>query len=480
MRIYNYLSRNVEIVRPLKEGRVGLYACGPTVYNYVHIGNLRAYIFEDILRRALELSGLRVTHIMNITDVGHLTSDADTGEDKLAQAAKRERKTAWDVARFYEEAFKRDLKKLNIVKPNQWTRATEHIKEQIALIRTLEKKGYTYEVPGDGVYFDTSKLKDYGKLTPSRLEGIKAGARVEVVKGKHNATDFALWKLSPAGSARDMEWKSPWGVGFPGWHIECSAMSMKYLGPSFDMHAGGVDHIPIHHTNEIAQSEAATGKPFVKYFVEGEFLLVDGHKMSKSLGNFYTLSDIEAKGFDPLDFRFLILQAHYRSILNFTWQALEAASDGRKTLIAFQERLKDYRAARIEAGKVNWARMAEQFKKKFKEMIQSDLDTPGALALVFEFIRMINPMLETRIIPQEGKKAFEAALAFVNSVLAVLPPKKAKSAPLPEEIKTLLEKREKLREAKKFTEADAIRNKIQELGYTMEDTAGKTRVKSAE
>ena len=301
--LHNTLSRKKEEFKPARRTGVTFYACGPTVYDAQHIGNFRTYIFDDILRRALEYNGYRVKQIINITDVGHLTSDADTGEDKIQAAARKKRKTAWQIAKLFENQFKKDLKKLNIESPYRFARATDHIKEQIALIKRLEKKKYTYVIPGDGVYFDTSKLRDYGKLAPSRLKGIKPGVRIKLVKGKRNPTDFALWKFSPKGQKRDMEWQSPWGKGFPGWHVECSAMALKFLGKTLDIHTGGIEHIPIHHTNEIAQSEAATGKKFVNYWLHGEHLLVNGKKMSKSLKNFYTLGDLEKKGFHPMSFR---------------------------------------------------------------------------------------------------------------------------------------------------------------------------------
>ena len=283
LKLYNTLTRKEEIFKPLKKGHGGIYECGPTVYWYQHIGNLRRYIFGDVLTRVLKYNGYKIKRVMNVTDVGHLTSDSDTGEDKIEKAARREKKTAKQISNYYLRVFKDDLKKLNIIEPNVWSKATEHIKEQIELIKKLEKKGYTYKT-NDGIYFDTSKLKDYGKLARLNIKDLKAGKRIKVGE-KRNKTDFALWKFSSKPGVRQQEWKSPWGVGFPGWHIECSAMSMKYLGEHFDIHTGGIDHIPVHHINEIAQSEAATGKKFVNYWIHGGWLLFKGDKMAKSRGD---------------------------------------------------------------------------------------------------------------------------------------------------------------------------------------------------
>ena len=348
LRLYNSLSRQIEEFQPIQPPHVGMYTCGPTVYQYAHIGNFRAYMTADILVRVLKHNNYDLKFVMNITDVGHLVSDADSGEDKLEKSAKKEGKTAWDIAELYTDAFLKDYDALGLTRPDVLAKATDHVQEQIDLIKRLEAKGFTYII-SDGVYFDTSKLADYGKL--STLDQIKEGARVEINEEKRNPRDFALWKFSepkgtgpfdsaqavrgseePPGSRRGdavsrrhMEWESPWGVGFPGWHIECSAMSMKYLGETFDIHTGGVDHISIHHTNEIAQSEAATGKKFVDYWVHTAFMLVQGQKMSKSLGNTYKLSDLVGNGYLPVHLRYLYLQTHYRQEMNFTWESLEAA-----------------------------------------------------------------------------------------------------------------------------------------------------------
>jgi cysteinyl-tRNA synthetase len=325
--LYNTMTRHKERFQPIRPPQVGLYTCGPTVYNYAHIGNLRTYIFSDILKRVLLYNGFEVRHVMNITDVGHLTGDRDMGEDKLEKGARKEGKSAWEIAEYYTQAFKKDIRRLNILEPTLWCKATDTIADQIALIETLEAKGYTYRT-SDGIYFDTSRFKDYAKLSHQDLEALQEGARVEKNPEKRNATDFALWKYSPPGIQRQMEWPSPWGVGFPGWHIECSAMSMKYLGELLDIHCGGTDHVDVHHTNEIAQSEGALGRKFVNYWLHNEHLNVNDAKMAKSQGTGFTLMEIKEKGFDPMDLRYFFLNAHYRSKQNFTFEALKAAATG--------------------------------------------------------------------------------------------------------------------------------------------------------
>ena len=326
--LYNTLSRKKEEFKAIDRSEIGLYTCGPTVYNYAHIGNLRSYIFEDILKRVLKYNDYNVRHIMNITDVGHLTGDMDMGEDKLEKGAKREGKTAWEIAKFYEEAFIDDLKKLNIEMPDKWTRATEYIDEQIDLIKILEEKGYAYKI-SDGVYYDTSKFKNYNKLSHLDIETLREGARVEKNEEKKNPTDFALWKFSPKDKKRQMEWKSPWGIGFPGWAIECSAMSMAELGEQLDIHCGGIDHINVHHTNEIAQSEAATGKQFFNYWMHGAFLNIKGgKKMAKSEGNFLTLENaLIKKEIDPLVYRFAALQTHYRKPMEYSEEVMKTRKE---------------------------------------------------------------------------------------------------------------------------------------------------------
>ncbi len=337
LKLFNTLSRKIEEFSPINSPHVGMYSCGPTVYDYTHIGHLRKYVGDDILRRVLEVNGFEVKLVMNITDVGHLTSDEDSGEDKMEKGAKESGRSVWETAKYFEDYFWKSYEVVNIKRPNVVAKATEHIEKQIKLIQKLEKNGFIYQTE-HAVYFDISKFQGYGKLTGQKLEEKETGARSEVFidKGKKNPYDFALWFFT-VGHYKDhvMKWPSPWGEGFPGWHIECSAMSMEYLGDSFDIHTGGIDHIAVHHTNEIAQSEAATGKPFVKYWVHHNFLIVDGEKMSKSKKNFYKIEDVIGKGFDPLALRYLFLTSHYRDQLNFTWESLNAAQNALNNLRFF-------------------------------------------------------------------------------------------------------------------------------------------------
>jgi cysteinyl-tRNA synthetase len=466
VRIFNTMSRRKEVIKPLKDKRIGLYTCGLTVYDYAHIGNLRTYIFEDLLRRVLEYNGYRVKHVMNITDVGHLTSDADVGEDKMEVGAKRERKTAWEIANFYSEKFFEDIDALNIERPHIVAKATDHIGEMIELIQRLERKGFTYKID-DGVYFDTSKVKDYGKLARLKLETLMPGARVEVNPQKRNPHDFALWKFSPKDVKRDMEWDSPWGIGFPGWHIECSAMSMKYLGESFDIHCGGIDHIPIHHTNEIAQSEAATGKRFVKYWVHGAHLIVEGKRMAKSLGNFLTLKDIIERGYDPLSLRFFYLQAHYRSQLNFTFPALDAAQSALNSIYDFVRRL-----GACTKGMKNpeVAIFTRDLRRKFVNAVNDDLNTPKALSYLFNYMKRLNKLIDKgRVGGSDAKVALKTILEL-DRVLG-LNLKRLLKEELPEEASKLIREREEARSRKEYAIADAIRERLRkEFGIALEDT----------
>lgn len=431
-----------------------MYTCGPTVYSFAHIGNFRTYMMADILNRTLRLNEFQVKFIMNLTDVGHLTGDnagdADMGEDRMEKTAAKEGKTAWEVAEFYTEAFLHDYEALRLLKPLQFVKATDHIKEQISLIETLEEKGYTYTI-SDGVYFDTSAFPEYGKL--SNLDEIKEGARVEINPEKRNPRDFALWKFSPKDEKRHMEWDSPWGVGFPGWHIECSAMSMEYLGETIDIHTGGIDLRETHHPNEIAQSEAASGKPFVHYWMHSAFMLVDGQKMSKSLGNVYRLYDLEKEGFEPLALRYLYLQTHYRQEMNFTFTALEAAQNAlnhlRRDILQLQEG---------EKG-------TGDFESSFKEALNDDLNTPKALSLVWDMLKSDIP---------DGEKLH--ALYYMDEVLgfglrdyrdAEL---KKKPLSVPSEVRELVELRQTMRKNKQYAQADQLRNKILKLGFEVIDT----------
>lgn len=441
--LYNTLVHKIEGFKPIHSKNVGLYTCGPTVYRYAHIGNLRMYIFEDILKRTLKLFGYRVSHVMNITDVGHLTSDEDTGEDKIQREAKKQRKTAWSIAKFYEKEFKKDLKKLNISEPDKWARATEHIKDQIGLIKKLEIGGFTYKI-SDGVYFDISKFKKYGILLKTKVKELEVSDRI-TVQGKKNSEDFALWKFSPAGVNRDMEWDSPWGKGFPGWHIECSAIAMKYLGEHFDIHVGGIDHIPVHHTNEIAQSEAATGKKFVNYWLHGNFLQVGGKRMGKSEGNYFTIDELKKFGFDPLDYRYLVLTAHYRSPLHFSIEALKSAANARKHLITLIQRA--YQMKRSANRKTQI-----EFKNKFLKAVVDDLDIPKALAVLWNYAEKISA------------KDFLWADKIFGLGLDKIKPLKIPSA-----VKRLLEIREESRLKKDWGNSDVIRAEIKKLGYIVED-----------
>jgi cysteinyl-tRNA synthetase len=451
--LYNSLTRGKDEFIAIKPGEVGLYTCGPTVYNYAHIGNLRTYIFEDILKRVLLYNGFRVKHIMNITDVGHLTGDRDMGEDKMEKGALREGKTAWDIAEYYTRAFKVDIKQLNILEPDIWVKATDTIDDQIALVKTLEDKGYTY-CTGDGIYYDTAKFKNYTKLSHQNLEALQEGARVEKNPEKRNATDFALWKFSPSGTRRQMEWDSPWGVGFPGWHIECSAMSAKFLGDQLDIHCGGTDHIDVHHTNEIAQSEAATGKPFFNFWLHGAFLIISGgKKMAKSEGNFLTLENAFIKqGLNPLVYRFASFQTHYRKPMEYSEESVEAARNG---LLHLQNQVRQV----SQNGAGQNGSVSEVFKTKFIEEINDDLNMPRALAVVQE-------MLKSDI---SDADKFATVMNF-DRVLGLSLDQVDKPEALPEEVQKLIEDRQAARTAKDWARSDLLRDEIQNLGYTVQDT----------
>ena len=457
LKFYNTLTRAKEEFKPQNPPAVGLYTCGPTVYNYAHIGNLRTYIFEDILKRALVANGFEVNHVMNITDVGHLTSDADVGEDKMEKGAKREGKTVWDIAEFYTKAFKEDMRRLNLVEPDIWCKATDHIAEQIELIQRLEKRGFTYLID-DGVYFDTTKDPHYGKLARLDIAGLRAGARIEMVKDKRNPTDFALWKLSPDNEQRQMEWESPWGKGFPGWHIECSAMAMKYLGETFDIHCGGIDLIPVHHTNEIAQAENATGKKFVHTWLHGEFLLVNEGRMGKSEGNFLTLQTVIDKGFDPLTYRYFTFTAHYRQKLNFSWKALEAARTAFKKLQTFSAEL-NTNVTNVEANSIRPSIGCAEFEQRFLEAVNDDLNMPQALSLVWELVKSDHKAAE--------KKA--TLLSFDRILGLGLADAKQKEIIIPAEVQKLIDARELARGAKDWKTSDDLRAQIAAQGFEIRD-----------
>ncbi len=457
--LYNTLSRKKEEFKPIKSGEVGLYTCGPTVYNYAHIGNLRSYLFEDLLKRILEYNNYEVFHVMNITDVGHLTGDMDMGEDKLEIGAKREGKSALEIAAYYEVAFKKDLELLNIESPNLYCRASENIPEQIDLIRVLESKAYTYKT-SDGIYFDTSKVKEYNKLSHLPLEELREGARVEKNPEKKNPTDFALWKFSPSLSEgvakRQMEWDSPWGIGFPGWHIECSAMSLKYLGEELDIHCGGIDHINIHHTNEIAQSEAATGKKFFNYWLHGAFLNIKGgKKMAKSEDNFLTLDKaLIAKGINPLAYRFAALQVHYRKPMEYSEDGFAQAYAGLNSLVS------QVAALGKEVGEVDL-----KFKEDFFAAINDDLNLPKALAVVSAVLKSkINNSDKLRTI-LDFDKVLGLKLELAENI--VLP--ELKFEELAEDVRALIKGRQEARASKNWDESDRLREELKKKGYLIED-----------
>ena len=457
MQLYNTQSRRKEEFVPLNAAQATMYCCGPTVYNFAHIGNMRTYIFEDLLGRTLRLSR-PLKHVMNVTDVGHLVSDADDGEDKMEVGAAREGKSAWDIAKFYEQKFFEDYDALHCTRPNIISRATAHIPEMIALVKTLEEKGYTYRT-SDGIYYDTSKFPHYDALVGrSRLEGLKGGARVEMSEEKRNPTDFALWKFSPKDKKRQMEWDSPWGVGFPGWHVECSAMAMKYLGNTVDIHCGGIDHVSVHHTNEIAQSEAATGQKYVNYWVHGEFLVLRAGKMSKSGGTFVTLQTLRDKGYDPLDYRYLCLTAHYRTQLEFTYESLDSARKSLQTLR--REAAKAAETARTQH--LPLTPRLETAKTKFRAAMEDDLNAPKALACVWEAVRGAEL--------NAGEKT--EFLKFADGILALdlfLAPKEQEDA-LPENIQALLTARAAARAAKDYKKSDELRAELSAAGYAVKDT----------
>ena len=453
LRFYDTYTRRVRDFVPLHDMEVGMYTCGPTVYDYAHIGNLRTYIFEDILRRTLEINGYRVKHVMNITDVGHLTSDADTGEDKMEKGSQRTGKSAWQIADEFAQVFVSDMNHLNLLAPTIWCKATDHIQEQIDFISCIEDKGFTYKT-SDGVYFDTSKLTEYGQLSRLDIDGLQAGTRIEMGEKRH-PTDFALWKFSPRDQKRQMEWESPWGMGFPGWHIECSAMSAKYLGSEFDIHCGGEDHIPVHHTNEIAQSQACFGTRLANFWMHGYFLQLETERMSKSSGAFIRLQDIMDEGYDPLAYRLFSLNAHYRSKLTFTWDGLDGAS------IAL-ERLRYMAYEWGEPGIID-----EPFANQFMEQITDDLNMPRAIAVTWD--------LAKSALPATSKKA---TLLFFDKVLGLkLGEWEPEEESIPDEIMKLVSEREQARADRRWADADGLRGQIGLLGYEIEDTAEGSRVK---
>lgn len=469
LKLFNTMGRCVQDFVPIEEGKAGFYCCGPTVYNYAHIGNLKTYIFEDFLKRTLMYLGYKVKHVMNITDVGHLTDDADDGEDKMAKSAREKGQSVYDIADFYTKAFFNDIDRLNIIHPTISCKATEHINEMIALVKTLEEKGYTYEAGGN-IYFSIDKFPEYGKLALLDRQNLQAGARIEVDGNKRNPHDFVLWFTKSKFENHAMIWDSPWGKGYPGWHLECSAMSMKYLGKHFDIHCGGIDHINIHHTNEIAQSEAATGEKWVNYWLHGEFLVMNKAKMSKSAGNFLTIDTLYEKGYDALDYRYFCLGGHYRSQLQFSFESLDAAKKARGNLNTKTAELK---ARTKPASKDALSDAAKAYIAAFTDDISDDLNGPRALARVWTLLK-------------DGALSDSEKLYLLfdfDKVLglrlkdAQLPPQESCDEEISQEIKDLIEQRNQARKAKDFATADYCRDRIKELGYEIKDTPQGTTCK---
>lgn len=454
--LHNTLTRSTDEFIPIEPGKAKMYCCGPTVYNYQHIGNLRTYLFEDILKRVLIYNGYEVTHVMNITDVGHLVSDEDEGEDKMELGAAREGKTVWQIAEHYTDIFKKDLERMNIEAPDVYCKATDYIKDQIEMIQCLEKKGFTY-ITSDGVYYDTSKFPDYGKMARLDIKNLRAGERVEFSAEKRNATDFSLWKFSPKDQQRQMEWESPWGKGFPGWHIECSAMSVKFLGNNFDIHCGGIDHIPVHHTNEIAQAEACTGEKFVNYWVHGEFLNMGDEKMSKSKGEFLTIDVLNQKGYSAIHYRYFLLNAHYRTKLKFSFEALDSAKSGYENLKGKILRLKEATGDDTKSSD-NASKVLELFNQK----INDDLNIPEALALLWMTLK------DEKL--SDSEKLFIVYEADKVLGLGFKDLKEEKEElDVPPEIIEMAEKRIEAKKAKDFKLADSLREQIKHAGYEIAD-----------
>ena len=455
VQLYNTLTRTKEEFKPLEGNTVRIYSCGPTVYSYAHIGNFRTYVLMDTLRRVLKYNGYDLKHVMNITDVGHLESDSDDGEDKMVKAAKKENKDPYEIATYYSDIFFRDMQRLNIQKPEIIAKATEHITEMLEFVQGLVKNGYAYET-SKGIYFDISKLDKYPILSNRKIDEQIAGARVDVDTEKRNPYDFALWIKAPENHI--MKWESPWGLSYPGWHIECSAMGRKYLGDQFDIHTGGIDHIPTHHENEIAQSKGLTGKIPAKTWMHVEFLQVDGGKMSKSLGNTYTLDQLQEKGIEPLAYKLFCFTAHYRTKLNFTFDIAlstqKALNRLREGFVKHEEGLENIPEEKIK-----------EYENKFLETINDDLNMPSAMGLIWEIVRA----------PEKSKQYAKLLLKFDEVLGLDLANSKKyletmQNVELPDEIKALLEERKQARENKDWALSDKIRDMLKEKGYTVKDT----------
>ena len=460
IQLYNSMSRKTEIFTPIRKEAVGMYACGPTVYNYAHIGNLRTYIFEDLLKRLFLTCGYEVRHVMNITDVGHLTGDADDGEDKMLKSSREKKQSVWEIAEFYTKAFFNDTDRLNILRPTISCKATAHIDDMIALIRTLEEKGYTYEAGGN-IYFSIDRFPAYGRLARLDAQDLQAGARIVVDENKRNPHDFVLWFTNSKYENHAMLWDSPWGKGYPGWHIECSAMSMKYLGNHFDIHCGGIDHIPVHHTNEIAQSEAATGETWVNYWIHGEFLILDKGKMSKSSGSFLTLQTLIDEGFDPLDYRYFCLGAHYRSQLKFSYEGLKSAAQARRKLFAKVLALKAGAGGAVAADDSGKA-----YTDRFFADVASDLNLPKALASVWGLLK------DDSVSPAGKLSALYRMDEVLGFGLSGLQPEIRSSTDDAEtaRIEALLSERRAAKAARDFARADEIRDRLAAEGISIKDT----------
>ncbi|KKQ51607.1 MAG: Cysteine-tRNA ligase [Parcubacteria group bacterium GW2011_GWD2_38_11] len=472
--LYNTLSKQKEIFNSLNPGKVGMYTCGPTVYGYVHIGNLRSYSNSDILRRYLEYIGYEVRMIKNITDVGHLSDDdvaqGDSGEDKMLKAANREKKTPEEIARFYEEYFKQAEKEMNIIPAHFFPRATAHIPQMIKIIKGLLEKGFAYEKNGN-VFFDVTKFEEYGKLSGNTLENLKIGARIEEHPDKINAWDFALWIKAPKEHA--MKWESPWSVGYPGWHIECSAMSTEYLGNRLDIHTGAEDNIFPHHEAEIAQTECHTGQKFANYWIHSRLLMVDGAKMAKSKGNFYKLEDIKEKGFSAMDLRILYLSSHYQSRLNFTWEALQQAHKNLQRINDFVLNLEVLTTRNTESTQTF---NASAYKEKFEAAMDDNLNTPLALAVTYELITEANKKIDEEKLSSTDAKNILTLWKKINSVFGLI---LSGQAEIPEEIKKLVAEREAARNGKDFKKSDDLRKLIEEHGFILEDTKDGQKIRLA-
>jgi len=471
VQLYNHLSETVEPFESIEPGKIRLYTCGPTVYNYLTVGNWAAYIYWDTLVRTLTANEYDVTRVMNITDVGHLVSDADDGEDKLEKGARREGKTAWDVAKFYTDDFVAGMKALNLLPPTHLPKATEYIEQQLELVRTLKAKDFTYQID-DGIYFDTQKFPKYDEFAHLQLDAQKAGARVEFNPEKHHSSDFALWKFTPAGETRDMEWETPADLltegierqGFPGWHLECSAMAMSLLGETLDIHTGGIDHIPVHHTNEIAQSEAATGKQFSRFWLHNNHLKVNGTKISKSLGNGYTLSNLAEKGFSPLDLKLVILQGHYRNEGNFTFEGLESAHNRRlhwRNVAALRHQIHD---TLVDTDSATDNSVGYAASQALVETLSHDLDTPAALSLIDETFSEIEKLGTERI----NRHALVSFLETIDSLLGL--ELLATTPDISDEVKKLIIQRRHARDNKNYALSDTLRADIEANEIAVRDT----------